>query len=137
MTHVKLAGVLAQGGVVLFNKVPANLILGGGRRGIIGTLSGICRNSRCRSKLLLVVGVAVCCHIEFLLCFNRVWVLFRGRNDRGLRNVVYRRQRKESRGRRGNEYSRDRARQKLRPEHANFSFALALPKQGKVVGKGF
>lgn len=82
MTHVKLAGVLAQGGVVLFNKVPANLILRGRRRGIIGTLSGV-GGDRCGSKLLLVVGVAVCCHGDVLLCFNWVWVLFRGRNGLG------------------------------------------------------
>lgn len=87
---MKLAGVLAQGSVVLLNKVPANFILGGGRRVVVSTLVGVGRNSGCRSKLLLVVGVAVCCHNDGLLCCKRVWVVFRVGNGLGLRNVVYR-----------------------------------------------
>lgn len=61
-----------------------------------------------------------------------VGVLGGGRNDLGLRNAVYRRHGGFFRGRRENEYGRERARQKLRPEHAEFiSFALAWRSWGR------
>lgn len=74
-TYVELARVLAQGSVVLLNEVPANLILGGGRRVVGSTLRSVGRNGRCGSiLLLLVVAIAVCCHIDGFLCSKRVWV---------------------------------------------------------------
>lgn len=87
---MKLAGVLAQSSVVLLDKVPADLVLGGGRRVVVGTLGGVGRNRACGSKLLLVVGVAVCCHNDGLLRYKRAWVVFRVGDGLGLRSVVYR-----------------------------------------------
>lgn len=68
---MELAGVLAQGSIVLLNKVPADFILGRGRGVVGGTLGGIGWNSGCGSELLLVVGVAVCCHNDGLMCLSQ------------------------------------------------------------------
>src|SRR3569833_1895811 len=60
---MKLLGVLAQGSIVLLNKVPANLVLrevsGGGARGACG-LGGGGHGGPC--VLVLVIKITVCCH---------------------------------------------------------------------------
>lgn len=74
-TYVELASVLAQGGVVLLDEVPADLILGvrGGRRGLrglgsVGRVVGRLGIGRSSAILLLVHSVSVCCHLDLCAC---------------------------------------------------------------------
>lgn len=72
-TYVELGRVLAQGGVVLLDKVPANLILG---RVVAGAGGRVSLGGGCRSSvLLLVTGVAVCCHGAVTLGLKRILIL--------------------------------------------------------------
>lgn len=59
---MELGSVLAQGSVVLLDKVPANFILGvGGRGRRVGGRRGVL--SRSSTILLLMDPVAICCHL--------------------------------------------------------------------------
>lgn len=60
---MKLLGVLAQGGVVLLDEVPADLILGQGLVLALGSSggSGVGRRAG-RRVLFAVINITVCCH---------------------------------------------------------------------------
>jgi hypothetical protein len=78
-THVKLVWVLAQGSVVLLDKVPANLILrwGAVRGGCVRSRSGVGWGAARLPPLLLVVCVAVCCHgaVDSMTVSSRIYVV--------------------------------------------------------------
>lgn len=82
---MKLGGVLAQGGVVLLDKVPADLVYGvrsrGGRvgGGVGGRVGGSWGFGRSSAILLLVDSITVSCHAvwcAFWLVVPKNWVIW-------------------------------------------------------------